>query len=177
MSPDAAAARRAELARIFKEVQLVPNGAAGDIAFEAIKTAEDARKLIEEKAAQAAENDNAKGQLLGILDMLWMTNLEDLEALSESVGLRAYGQRDPLVEYRHEASHLFKDFWNNFNSMVFANAFKLVGATGQSAGGGNTNPNRAVLQSSGTSAHSGKIGRNEKCPCGSGKKYKHCHGA
>ena len=172
--------RRAEIVKIFKEVQLIPNGAAGDIAFETVKTAEDARKFIEEKAARAAENQLAKGQLLGILDMLWMTNLEDLEALSESVGLRAYGQRDPLVEYRHEASRLFKDFWHNFNGMVFANAFKLINAagqpaTGQSAGGG-LNQNRAVLPSSGGIARSGKIGRNDPCPCGSGKKYKKCHG-
>ncbi len=73
-----------------------------------------------------AEHALAKNQLLGILDMLWMTNLEDLEALQESVGLRAYAQRDPLVEYRHEASGLFKNFWGNFNEWIFNNMFKLV---------------------------------------------------
>jgi preprotein translocase subunit SecA len=173
--------RREEMARVFKEAQLIPNGAAGDIVFENLKTAEDARTFIEERSARVAENQLAKGQLLGILDMLWMTNLEDLEALSESVGLRAYGQRDPLVEYRHEASHLFKDFWRNFNGMVFVNVFKLINTAGQPAAGrsaasGAANQNRVVLQSSG-GAHSGKIGRNDPCPCGSGKKYKRCHGA
>ncbi len=172
--PEATATRRDELVRYFKESQLIPNGAEGDAVFATLKTADDARKLVEEKAAQAGENENAKGQLLGILDMLWMTNLEDLEALSESVGLRAYGQRDPLVEYRHEASHLFKDFWNNFNGMVFANAFKLVGQAGGAGGGGNTNQNRAVLQSGGGAVQSNRVGRNDPCFCGSGKKFKKC---
>ncbi|MGC9599252.1 MAG: preprotein translocase subunit SecA [Minisyncoccia bacterium] len=170
--------QREGIAKVFKEVQLLPNGAAGDIAFENLKTADDARKFLEEQAARVAENSLAKNQLLGILDMLWMTNLEDLEALQESVGLRAYGQRDPLVEYRHEASRLFKDFWHNFNGMVFANTFKLLNMSAQAAGGapGVANPNRAAFQSPHGVSRSGKIGRNDPCPCGSGKKYKKCHG-
>ncbi len=97
------------------------------------ESADDARKLIEEKAKLVAENPMARNQLLGILDMLWMTNLEDLEALQESVGLRAYGQRDPLVEYRQEASRLFKAFWVNYNGWVFMNRFKLLGSGAQMA--------------------------------------------
>ncbi len=62
--------------------------------------------------------------------MLWMTNLEDLDALQEAVGLRAYGQRDPLVEYRQEASRLFKVFWGNFNGWVFGNIFKIGAESG-----------------------------------------------
>ena len=89
----------------------------------------DFRKAIEAQTEKVADHPLAKSQLLGILDMLWMTNLEDLEALQESVGLRAYGQRDPLVEYRQEASRLFKAFWGNFNAWVFANMFKLAGVT------------------------------------------------
>ena len=164
---------RARIAAVLKDAALIKdeselpppgNGREG--------SAEDYRALIERKSVEIAENPLARNQLLGILDMLWMTNLEDLEALQESVGLRAYGQRDPLVEYRHEASRLFRDFWHNFNGMVFANAFKLAGVP---AGGSvSANPNRAAFQSSGGGAHSEKIGRNDPCPCGSGKKYKHC---
>ena len=157
--------QRTEMNKAFKDAGLpelaaLPEGAApGDV-----------KKILTEKAVKVAENSAAKNQLLGILDMLWMTNLEDLEALQESVGLRAYGQRDPLVEYRHEASRLFRDFWNNFNGLVFANIFKLAdGFVGQ---GGMGSQARVVNVSAG--APTGKIGRNDPCPCGSGKKYKKC---
>jgi preprotein translocase subunit SecA len=159
--------RQEEIAKAFKE--------AGITQDTTMETSEEARKLLEEKAKLVAENAQAKNQLLGTLDMLWMTNLEDLEALQESVGLRAYGQRDPLVEYRQEASRLFKSFWANFNGLVFANIFKLAGGMGQTSGG--VNPNARAIQSSGGGAHAGsndKIGRNDPCPCGSGKKWKKC---
>jgi len=163
-----------EVMKALKDAGIVDAGAV-DVDLEEV------RKHIQEKAAVVAENPMAKNQLLGTLDMLWMTNLEDLEALQESVGLRAYGQRDPLVEYRHEASRLFKMFWGNFNGLIFANAFKLANAG--NAGGANAgaavNPNAAAIRSSGGgsgNAASGgaKIGRNDPCPCGSGKKWKKC---
>lgn len=186
---------REEIKKMWRDAQLISSGTEGDIKFGDLKTAEDARKFVEEQATKAAESEHAKNQLVGIMDMLWMTNLEDLDALQESVGLRAYGQRDPLVEYRHEASRLFKNFWRAFDGLVFANLFKLLqfGAGGASsgAGGAGTNQNRAAIQASkggaGGSASSGhrahKIGRNDPCPCGkkdpaTGKpiKYKKCHG-
>jgi preprotein translocase subunit SecA len=113
--------------------------------------------------------------------MLWMTNLEDLEAVQESVGLRAYAQHDPLVEYRQEASRLFKAFWGNFNGWIFNNIFKLGDAPAQgglTGSAGNANQARVIPVSvtstnaaDGANAH---IGRNDQCPCGSGKKWKHC---
>ena len=148
-----------------------------------LTTDEAFRKAIETKSAAVAENPLAKNQLLGILDMLWMTNLEDLEALQESVGLRAYGQRDPLVEYRQEASRLFKAFWGNFNAWIFMNIFKLANgaASAASAGGQGTMPMPPMVQGQASGGHvagdgtgAAKTGRNEPCPCGSGKKYKKC---
>jgi preprotein translocase subunit SecA len=155
-----------EVRKAFKESQIM-----GD----AMESEEDFRKAIEVQSEKVAEHPLAKNQLLGILDMLWMTNLEDLEALQESVGLRAYGQRDPLVEYRQEASRLFKAFWGNFNAWVFTNIFKLanVAAPGSSAG----SPMAPVQQAPMGAQQQGvneKIGRNDLCPCGSGKKYKKC---
>jgi preprotein translocase subunit SecA len=133
--------------------------------------------LFKKRSREIAEHPMAKNQLLGILDMLWMTNLEDLEALQESVGLRAYGQKDPLVEYRQEASRLFKAFWGNFNGWVFANIFKL--ATGHSplATGSKNSAMPNTLGSNGqppVASGSLHIGRNDPCPCGSGRKWKHC---
>jgi len=114
------------------------------------------------------------GKTLAILDMLWMNHLEDLEALMESVGLRAYGQKDPLVEYRHEAHRLFKDFWDNFNSWIFTNIFKLNGQNVSDSVSNSVSKINFFRQSP---DFGGKIGRNEPCPCGSGKKFKKCHGA
>ncbi|HUZ92469.1 MAG TPA: preprotein translocase subunit SecA [Candidatus Paceibacterota bacterium] len=123
------------------------------------------RELLVKRSDEIAANPMAMNRLLGILDMLWMTHLEDLEALSEAVGLRAYGQRDPLVEYRQEAHQLFKSFWNNFNGWVFVNLHKLS-AEGQS---------QPQQQRAAPAPALGKVGRNDPCPCGSGKKYKFCH--
>jgi preprotein translocase subunit SecA len=172
---DPAAAARKKIVGILQEGHLIKEEAELPADQE---SAEAYRDLISRRAAEVAENPLARNQLIGILDMLWMTNLEDLEALQESVGLRAYGQRDPLVEYRQEASRLFKSFWGNFNAWVFGNIFKLGSAPAQGAvpavrmpavaGGGSGG--------AGTGAHGRKIGRNDRCPCGSGKKYKKCHG-
>ena len=61
----------------------------------------------------------------GILDMLWMNNLDDLESLSQSVGLRAYGQHDPLVEYRQEAHRLFQKLLDELQLMDLRQYFQI----------------------------------------------------
>jgi preprotein translocase subunit SecA len=183
--------------KAFKEAGIVSadttDASAADTSTSApaLETEDDFIQAIHTKSGAVAEHALAKNQLLGILDMLWMTNLEDLEALQESVGLRAYAQRDPLVEYRHEASILFKSFWGNFNGWIFNNMFKLA-AQAQQGGGAATagvSANSNVGSASGASKFglnipaaapvsemgSGpKIGRNDPCPCGSKKKWKHC---
>ncbi|HEX4103932.1 MAG TPA: preprotein translocase subunit SecA [Candidatus Paceibacterota bacterium] len=166
--------RQENILKMFRDAMII------DASAPLPATTEDARKLIEERSAKAAENPLARNQLLGTLDMLWMTNLEDLEALQESVGLRAYGQKDPLVEYRQEASRLFKNFWASFNGLIFANTFKLASDAAMrtaTTGNENANPNAGALRSSGgggAAAGTEKIGRNDPCPCGSGKKWKKC---
>ncbi len=130
-------------------------------------TLEGARALLTKRSVEVSANPAASSQVLSALDFLWMNHLEDLEALSESVGLRAYGQKDPLVEYRQEARRLFAGFWDNWNALVFNNVFKLV-----KSGTGQETRTVAPLPA----GVSGKIGRNDPCPCGSGKKYKRCHG-
>ncbi len=131
------------------------------------------RTLIHEKSAAAAENPLARNQLMSILDMLWMNNLDDLESLSQSVGLRAYGQHDPLVEYRQEAHRLFKNFWANYNAWIFANVFKL--AIGAGSATQNSQPKIPAAAGGTTNDHRfDGVGRNDPCPCGSGRKFKHC---
>ena len=138
--------------------------------------------LLTKRSMETSLRPGAIQRLLGLLDMLWMNHLEDLEALSEAVGLRAYGQKDPLVEYREEAHRLYSGFWENFDAWVFSNLFKQIGtsdkgqATGESVGAQRPSIVLGVSVSPVTSQHVAKVGRNDPCPCGSGKKYKKCHG-
>ena len=104
-------------------------------------------------------------QIVGIMDLLWMNHLENIEALRESVRIRAYGQRDPLIEYRRESKMLFDDLEKNLAGWVFAHLFKLKAEKTEE---GQTAIKLDVANS--------KVGRNDPCPCGSGKKYKKCHG-
>ena len=115
------------------------------------------KDLVLKRSMEISMDSSIKFRLLGILDMLWMTNLENLEALSESVGLRAYGQHDPLVEYKHESHLLFRDFWGNFDGWVFTNLFRLANQGDQPA---------PVSQSISIAPGKDKVGRNDPCPCG-----------
>ena len=130
------------------------------------------RDLLTKRSVEVSANPQAAGRILSILDMLWMNHLEDLDALAESVGLRAYGQKDPLVEYREEARNLYGGFGRNFNAWVFGNIFRLE-ANSLSSQHAQT---LAPKQSAARDPKYDKVGRNDPCPCGSGKKFKRCHG-
>ncbi|MBI2506862.1 MAG: preprotein translocase subunit SecA [Candidatus Colwellbacteria bacterium] len=106
-------------------------------------------------------------QLLAVFDFLWMNHLEDIEALVESVRIRAYGQKDPLVEYRRESRTLFNRMDDNFEEWIFSNLFRIEAVP------------REQVQQVAVAANDPKfknVGRNDPCPCGSGKKFKKCHG-
>ncbi len=136
-----------------------PAGADG----ETLRTA--LRDLLTRRSVELAQDPRTAMQLLGIVDVLWLNHLEDLDALSESIGLRAYGQKDPLVEYRHEAHRLYGTFWQNYEGWIFGNIFKLAEHAGH---------DHAHAHSHSEAQGSNKIGRNDPCLCGSGKKYKKC---
>lgn len=110
-------------------------------------------------------------QLLTVLNLLWMNHLEDIDALAESVRIRAYGQRDPLVEYRREGRALYEKMEAYLDEWVFTNVFRLRELSHKEI---EERKKRAALE------HDPKfrsVGRNDPCPCGSGKKFKKCHGA
>ncbi len=111
---------------------------------------------------------------LMMLDILWMNHLENLEALRESVGMRAYGQHDPLVEYRRESFLMFKEMMVNFDKWLEDNSEKLNAIS--DIGIANSSELVSKPYTPNPSGYS-KVGRNDPCPCGSGKKYKKCHGA
>ena len=110
--------------------------------------------------------DLEKKIFLQILDFSWRTHLQYLEQLRQVIGLRSYGQKDPLSEFKKEAFTLFEILLEKVKTDVikFLLNMNLVF----------TNEAEQIKQPSETSK---KIGRNDKCPCGSGKKYKHCCGS
>jgi preprotein translocase subunit SecA len=130
--------------------------------------------------------------ILRTIDDVWVDHIDAMEHLRESVRLRAYGQRDPLVEYKLESQRMYGDLLSTVGSRVASIIFKVqVQAEGnkeQSPANrvmreerpditGDSNAERMSNQASQGSAepiHTDNIGRNDPCPCGSGKKYKKC---
>jgi preprotein translocase subunit SecA len=117
--------------------------------------------------------------MLQVIDTLWMEHLDAMEHLRNSVNLRAYGQRDPLVEYKKEGLRMFKSLEASLRNelIVFLENIDGFFASQQAAASqdfvqvlpGADTPDRKVV-----GAGSEKIGRNDPCPCGSGKKWKKC---
>jgi len=152
---------------------------------------EDSAKIFEEKKHGMGEENFLEALrriALQTTDMLWMDHLEMMDYLRNSVRLRAYGQRDPLVEYKREGLKLFRemeDAWReNITSFVKNITTDILAAEERRMEQAKLAMERAVLESgaslggvTATNTEGEKIGRNDPCYCGSGKKYKHCHGA
>ena len=145
--------------------------------------------------------------VLQTLDHLWREHLVNLDHLRSVVGFRGYAQRDPLNEYKGEAFELFQAMLGNLRQAVTAQLMRVElvrqaaeapppeapetfghhidGTTGEDDfGEGTLTLTRAETRAVPAEERDpndptswGKVGRNEACPCGSGKKYKHCHGA
>ena len=109
--------------------------------------------------------------LVQIIDQNWKSHIQYLEQLRQVIGLRSYGQRDPLVEYKKEAFILFEKLLNklknDFITMLFN--LKIIQKNEEEDTKKKINQNLQSIAKS-------KIGRNEPCTCNSGKKYKHCCG-
>ena len=127
---------------------------------------------------------------LQVIDARWKDHLYALDRLKEGIGLRGYGQRNPLVEYKRESFEMYQEMHERIRGEIVRYAFQLepmspeereaqlaqqraeaarVQRIADSAGGGPTRPDTVVRDQE-------KVGRNDPCPCGSGKKYKKCHG-
>ncbi len=131
--------------------------------------------------------------VLQAIDMFWVEHLEMMDYMRSSVNLRAYGQRDPLVEYKREGLRLFKEMESTIESeivkvlpnisseMVFSEQKNLKEVHTQASiigdgDGGNKVASGAAARTAPKGADGEKVGRNDPCPCGSRKKYKQCHG-
>jgi preprotein translocase subunit SecA len=136
------------------------------------------RLTIYEKRQKILE-EKAHPQILMVLDLFWMNHLENMEELRESVRLRAYGQHDPLVEYRREGRILFQQLLTDFEKWMEENKECLQESSNVKAQMTNqiqiSNSKKVGNLDFGIGI-SRKVGRNNPCPCGSGKKYKRCHG-
>jgi preprotein translocase subunit SecA len=109
------------------------------------------------------------------IDMFWVEHLEMMDYLRSSVNLRAYGQRDPLVEYKKEGLQLFKKMEYSIDGQIIS-ILPKVGSTNSSSADLKTVQVNAQIISKGDGSKNtaGEPGRNDPCPCGSGKKWKKC---
>ena len=162
---------------------------------------EQADKAAEERAERFGEEISdyvEKSVMLQTLDLLWREHLVNLDHLRSVVGFRGYAQRDPLQEYKSESFELFQNMLGNLRQAVTAQMMRveIISEAAQAppqelpemhenhpdASGMDGNGTAQSLMHSATERDPnnpetwGKVGRNEACPCGSGKKYKHCHG-
>jgi len=114
------------------------------------------------------ENNSLEKKIfLQIIDFSWRSHLQYLEQLRQVIGLRQYGQKDPLSEFKKEAFNLFEDLLNKIKNDIIKFLLNLNIVTT------NNDEEEEKLE---TPSENKKVGRNEKCPCGSDKKFKHCHG-
>jgi preprotein translocase subunit SecA len=165
------------------------------------KIYEEREERVGSEVIRAAE----RAVMLRSIDMLWIEHLTAMDELRTGIGLRGYGQRDPLVEYKAEAYRMFQELnaaidasiVNTIFRIEFAQAtpppvvrqrsdIELKGASEQAAAGtfegvstnepSNVSRHMAAEVASREGVKKHKVGRNEPCPCGSGKKYKKCCG-
>ena len=149
---------------------------------EAIETKLKSR--YEERKNQMGSETMAELQrfvMLKVIDDAWIEQLHNMDALREGIGLRAWGERDPLIEYKMEAFGMFNDMMSSVRKEIFGLLFKVqlvsenesIAQKAHNITYGAPQSGEAKKQPITTAA---KTGRNDPCPCGSGKKYKKCCG-
>ncbi len=164
---------------VYKKRQEILSGISRDEILELLKNqisepnVEDLYNQKEKELGPELMRQVERLVMLNTLDNLWMNHLEDMEYLRDSVRLRAYGQRDPLVEYKNESRQLFKNLLLNFESQVATIILKIQPPKNFIAP---ANPTKGLGLPAESAKLAEKAGRNDPCPCGSGKKYKKCHG-
>ena len=112
--------------------------------------------------------------LLKTVDSKWMDHIDAMDALRRGIGLRGYGQRDPVIAYRQEGWDMFEDMVSRIHSETASILLKIHVEKREDGGKAEVRQNIATAQKS--VAQNKKVGRNDPCPCGSGLKYKNCCG-
>ena len=153
-----------------------------------LEDAERAYKAREAELGPEIFKELQRVVLLNVLDRRWREHLYEMDYLQEGIGLRAIGQRDPLVEYQREGYEMFQAMQEAIKQEALTYCFHASVQVAETAEEQHrrraSQPTRLSSASTdqrpavdGTRTRSQKIGRNQPCPCGSGKKYKNCHGA
>ncbi len=155
-------------------------------------TADDLRELLSQHATAAYETQEAnfgtevmreleRRVLLKVVDEKWMDHIDSMEQLKLGIGLRAYGQNDPVIAYKREGFDMFDEMIRNIQEDTLKTLLRL---RPENVSVQREQVAKPIAASHGDDApkapkkrEMGKVGRNDPCPCGSGKKYKNCHGA
>jgi preprotein translocase subunit SecA len=156
----------------------------------------EARVLEDAAAAYEARETNLGAEvlrelerkvLLSVLDRRWREHLYEMDYLQEGIGLRAMAQRDPLVEYQREGYELFAAMMDAVKEELASLVFNVevtvessdgkIAAKGVATGPTQDKPLTYTAPGESGAVTSGEVSRNSQCPCGSGKKFKRCHGA
>lgn len=170
------------ISKLLKDDQ---NIAVEDIASHIKQTGLELYRLKEKLAGKEALQHFERSITLQIFDHHWRAHLSSLDNLRQGIGLRAYGQKDPKQEFKKEAFVLFEQLLETIKfeitrvlmlvSVKDENEAKKIDKKNQEAISAAQTEKSSTL--AGTDKNTDKkVGRNEPCPCGSGKKYKHCHG-
>ncbi len=117
--------------------------------------------------------------MLRVIDQKWMDHIDDMDQMRQGISLRAYAQRDPLVEYKFLSYDMFDEMSYNVkhDTVVALYNVRIVNDMEREEVAKETFTNKDdSLTNEPKKRKDDKVGRNEQCPCGSGKKYKHCHG-
>ena len=169
--------------KYFTEIKNITGNALSDekliklLSLEKSRFLKDLKDLFMEKQTNRikiiGETQNKileKKIFLQIIDFSWRSHLQYLEQLRQVIGLRQYGQKDPLSEFKKEAFTLFEGLLGKIKKdlikLLFNLSIVVPSSEEEKSDGEEIKKNDAFK----------KVGRNEKCPCGSGKKFKHCHG-
>jgi preprotein translocase subunit SecA len=166
---------------IFFPIEISPESVEGRLSVDGVVDAmlETAHRRYEEREEELGSEVLRQIEpqvMLQIIDAKWREHLADMDYLRAGIGLRAMGQRDPLTEYQREAFDMFQDLVEAVKRDAVRYLYhvqvtqKPAAQPQQVTDSGPKTPPKQVVNTD-------KVGRNEPCPCGSGKKYKRCHGA
>jgi preprotein translocase subunit SecA len=170
-------ALRRELEQVYPTTidEASVSGGVDDVTEVAVEEALDAYAKREDELGPELLRQVERSVMLSVIDNKWREHLSDMDYLRAGIGLRAMGQRDPLTEYQREAYDMFAEMVDSVKRDAVRYLFRVELAKPK------TEPQRVEAGPTGPApakqAVSDKVGRNDPCPCGSGKKYKRCHGA
>ena len=181
-----------------------PGMNANECVDEAIRIIDEAYQALEAEVGEETQRLVERLILLRTIDLLWVEHLTAMDEMRQGIGLRAYGQSDPLVAYKREARDMWEQLLERLRELVTRQllharltgavpppqpapvALRTSGPDEDVTGEASTSTATSTSSSAATATRArpavqgravAKVGRNELCPCGSGKKYKRCHGA